>query len=327
MLAPQSFRTEPLGAFRRFASNDLDAARAYIGSVFKPHALRAGRDHRAAQITVNSRGSGLWSVVAFGYGGASVEVDPGALERFYLLQIALRGSSSMRYGATDVALDAPRAVCLAPQRALRGSFHAGTHMLVVRLDRRAVEDHFCLEPGPVVPPLEFEPHIDLRRAPGQRLLHIVRRLLVEAEERDLGEAADIAQLLIPTLSSQQPNRWQSRDRVASPSEAQRLVRRIDAFMHAHLADDLDVTRLAKAAGAAPREVFAAFRIHRKTSPMAHLRELRLERAHHELVSADASSVTDIALRCGFPHLGRFAALYRVQYGRVPSAALRKERIG
>jgi AraC-like DNA-binding protein len=327
VLAPQSFRTEPLGAFRRFASNDLDAARAYIGRVFKPHALRAGRDHRAAHVTVNSRGGGLWSVVAFGYGGASVEVDPGALERFYLLQFALRGSSSMRYGATDVVLDATSAVCLSPQRAMRGSVHPGTHMLVVRLDRRAVEDRLCLEPGPTLPPLEFEPHIDLRRVPGQRLAHIVRRLLAEAEGNDLSEAGDIAELLIATLCSQQPNSWQNRERAASPSEAQRLVRRVDAFMRAHVADDLDVTRLAKAACTTPREVFAAFRINRKTSPMAHLRELRLERAHHELISADAASVTDVALRCGFPHLGRFAALYRARYGRLPSVALRSERIG
>jgi TolB-like protein len=58
--------------------------------------------------------------------------------------------------------------------------------------------------------------------------------------------------------------------------------------------------------------------------MQFLRNLRLERARRDLLRAPASaSVTEIATRHGFDHLGRFAARYVERYGEPPSATLRR----
>jgi TolB-like protein len=57
-------------------------------------------------------------------------------------------------------------------------------------------------------------------------------------------------------------------------------------------------------------------------PMAFLRDLRLGRARQELLRASGgASVTDIARRSGFNHVGRFATQYRARYGESPSATL------
>ncbi|MYW62630.1 helix-turn-helix domain-containing protein [Streptomyces sp. SID8379] len=60
-------------------------------------------------------------------------------------------------------------------------------------------------------------------------------------------------------------------------------------------------------------------------PMAYLRSVRLERAHADLLVADShvTTVSDIAYRWGFGHLGRFAEQYRTKYGQVPSRTLRE----
>ena len=61
------------------------------------------------------------------------------------------------------------------------------------------------------------------------------------------------------------------------------------------------------------------------TPTANLREVRLDRAHHELRSAEPDAgvtVTDTALRCGFGHLPRFAAAYQRKFGLLPSETLR-----
>src|SRR5690606_14311104 len=55
-----------------------------------------------------------------------------------------------------------------------------------------------------------------------------------------------------------------------------------------------------------------------------LRRQRLRAARTMLLDADPtrSSVTEIALRCGFRHLGRFSVEYRQAFGEKPSETLR-----
>lgn len=59
------------------------------------------------------------------------------------------------------------------------------------------------------------------------------------------------------------------------------------------------------------------------SPLERLRRTRMERARHDRVAADPTrtSVTDVAARWGFFHLGRFAQTYKAMYHELPSQTL------
>ena len=60
--------------------------------------------------------------------------------------------------------------------------------------------------------------------------------------------------------------------------------------------------------------------------MSYVRRRRLEQAHDELLRLDPTTgarVTDVALRNGFAHTGRFAAAYRQRFGESPSTTLRR----
>jgi AraC-like DNA-binding protein len=61
------------------------------------------------------------------------------------------------------------------------------------------------------------------------------------------------------------------------------------------------------------------------SPPSYLRLRRMHSVHHTLrsVDPDAVSVSEVARRYGFRDLGRFASSYRVFYGELPSATLRR----
>src|SRR5262249_52673195 len=69
----------------------------------------------------------------------------------------------------------------------------------------------------------------------------------------------------------------------------------------------------------------AFRAVEGITPSQYLSALRLAQARRALLSADsgAETVTDVAMRFGFRELGRFAALYRKNFGESPSATLRR----
>ena len=59
--------------------------------------------------------------------------------------------------------------------------------------------------------------------------------------------------------------------------------------------------------------------------MAFLRARRLERAHTQLSATPQRSVAEVALECGFEHLGRFSGAYRQRFGESPSETLRRAR--
>jgi AraC-like DNA-binding protein/tetratricopeptide (TPR) repeat protein len=84
--------------------------------------------------------------------------------------------------------------------------------------------------------------------------------------------------------------------------------------------------LAALCGVSPRTLQKHFRRFVGSTPRTFLRELRFDRARQGLLSgSDEAQVTGIATRCGFDHLGRFAAEYRRRYGETPSTTLRRAR--
>jgi AraC-like DNA-binding protein len=102
-----------------------------------------------------------------------------------------------------------------------------------------------------------------------------------------------------------------------------IVRRAEEFLDAKLDSVISLAEVATAVGTSTKTLARAFRKQRGMGPMAFVRRRRLEAARRDLAAADplATTVTDIALRYGFAHLGRFAGMYREAFGELPSETL------
>ncbi|ERP95962.1 hypothetical protein Q669_29190 [Labrenzia sp. C1B10] len=88
-----------------------------------------------------------------------------------------------------------------------------------------------------------------------------------------------------------------------------------------MADELPtVTDICKELRVSERTLQYSFREYIGLSPIAYLRALRLNRVRAELANADPQSttVTQVAMRYGFVHLGRFAGDYKRMFGVTPS---------
>jgi AraC-like DNA-binding protein len=104
------------------------------------------------------------------------------------------------------------------------------------------------------------------------------------------------------------------------------IKRVLDLIEADPAVDHSVVDLATAVGGAPRTLQKRFQRTLGKTPRAFMREARLARARQELLGAAAgASVTEIATRCGFTHLGRFAVEHRAHYGEPPSSTLQRRR--
>ena len=84
-----------------------------------------------------------------------------------------------------------------------------------------------------------------------------------------------------------------------------------------------VSWLCEAIGVSERGLQYAFREYVGVSPLAYMRICRLNRVRTVLRESclGETTVTDVAMRFGFLHLGRFAADYRRFFGESPSATL------
>jgi AraC-like DNA-binding protein len=110
------------------------------------------------------------------------------------------------------------------------------------------------------------------------------------------------------------------EHAASTAVAKRAI----DLLHAHPEKPWTIAGLAQATGVSSRALQRSFGRSDLPSPMVYLRRLRLNRAHAELTAGCAGSVTVtmIAGRWGFAHLGRFANQYRQLFGETPSETLR-----
>lgn len=100
-----------------------------------------------------------------------------------------------------------------------------------------------------------------------------------------------------------------------------IVRALD-WVAAHPDAAPDLGSLAAAAGVRPRTLETQFRRHLGSTPLGFVRRVRLARLRRELLDArPGTTVTRVALANGFRELGRFAGVYRRQFGEPPSQTL------
>jgi AraC-like DNA-binding protein/tetratricopeptide (TPR) repeat protein len=105
----------------------------------------------------------------------------------------------------------------------------------------------------------------------------------------------------------------------------RSVRRVLGAMHANIGRRRSISELAGVAGVSSRTLQRQFTSFLGKSPQAMQHEIGLEQARHALLQgALGEKVRNVALRCGFPHFGRFSADYRRRYGEPPSSTLKRQ---
>jgi transcriptional regulator GlxA family with amidase domain len=138
--------------------------------------------------------------------------------------------------------------------------------------------------------------------------------------------ARLEELLITGLLLSHPHNYSEalrrRDRAVAPGDVKRAV----DYIQDHLADGLTLAEIVEQSRVPGRTLFKHFRDFTGVSPMRYLANARFERAREALRQAQpGETVSQIALRHGFTHMGRFALEYRQRFGEPPSMTLGRGR--
>ncbi|MDN4999660.1 AraC family transcriptional regulator [Bradyrhizobium sp. GCM10027634] len=325
-------QAERLAAFARVTTDDVDEAAEQIGRIFCPHDLKP-EGARAAGFSARHNCADFdgFSINYVAYGG-SVSIDPGCLDRFFLVQIPLSGTARIRVGEGEFDAAPDRtASLLSPTIPTRMAW-SDCAQAILLLDRRMVEQRAAALSGSAAGPVEFDPAVDLNTPSGQAVRTSLAELMTLAERLGpSGLMSPIAMadwreaLLDRLLNGLRHGRSDAIRRFSG--QAERLPRALRAARD-HLADNsgepLDLAQLACAAGIGIRALQLGFRRHFGLSISEMLLDLRLAGLHARLAQASPEvSITDIAFDLGFTHLGRMAGAYRAKFGETPSATLRR----
>lgn len=320
----------PLARFERVRTRDVDQTREVVGREFCPHQLTPLDSARRLDTRFHSVRAGNIGLNYLDY-GASVRILPGQLDTFFLVQMPLAGNAEIVCGRERVVTSTSLASVPAPFEDL--SMCWGTHnpQLLVWLDRDGVQQHLAAMLGrPVDKPVRFSLGMDMTDAAVRSWRGVVDLLCHELDHGGRIPTEPLAmreleRLILSQLLLAQPNNY-SQALAAPPSTtAPRVIRLAVDLIEDHASEPLTVDDVAERLGIGVRTLQAGFRRHLDTTPMNHLREVRLRRSRTALMDADpaTTTVTEIAARCGFVHVGRFSTQYRHRFGESPSTTLRR----
>ena len=177
--------------------------------------------------------------------------------------------------------------------------------------------------------ISFETKLDLSTPGGQHLRDTVQYIAtaLDGPLRNLDNPIgldSLKDLLLTNILTLLPNSYSNLIHQRKTSGAvPYYVKRARDYIHAHAHTSITLEALANHAGCGYRTLQVAFTEAFSLSPMAYVTAVRLTYVREELLAAeDGISVTDIASKWGFTHMGRFSQSYQRKFGVRPSETLR-----
>jgi AraC-like DNA-binding protein len=294
--------------------------------------LSSGRD-RTVDAQFQLHHTGGWGIFTVSYGR-----DIGSHLRFegedhrLAFTMATQGRGKLEQGEEEFGYSPHRAVVFTSTSPKKIYHSSDCKLSTLVLERRNISSYCAKLLGrDVVGEVEFETDFDLTSMNGQSWLRLFHYASAEISAphsllRDVPAARQqLEQMLITGFLLS--HRHNYTDALLGPQSAAApfYVKRAEAFIEAHFAEPLSLADIAGHVGVSARSLQNGFQRFRGMTPMAFLRSIRLHHVHRALTIADPaiSSVTEIALVCGFTHLGEFGTLYKRTFGVTPSQTLFK----
>lgn len=302
----------------------LEAAKASISPMHVEFASSRSPFQFCVSATI-AGGLGLRALEQEVKGGFRAFVEP--TRDCYTLEFALEGLTSVQHRRKYFSVShGGCGVITSPNEATEWTdFGNPYRAMSVALDKGAIEAKFrALTGRDQVHGIVFDPLIDTRSPSGRSFLSLISGLYEAVEDNNsildhqLNAAAAEDLIVTSLLTSFDHSHTHLLDlQVASGNS--RALRAAMEYLEAHSEEVLAVDHVANAVGISIRSLQRTFRELKGMSPTQYLREVRLEKARARLSDPYSNeAVTDVALGCGFSHLGAFSVEYKRKYGESPS---------
>lgn len=326
-----SFRpvTPPEAVLARYEicrTNYLEEARQCGEKIFCQNHLSSLDGKGSLNARIFYRNLGGIGIGRMSYGG-NVTIKPGVFDTFALIQMPIRGQEKIELGSKTLLCNPNQGTVINPYAKSVFNHSADTEKLIIRIDRSLLDRHCQQLLGRTLRhTVEFDSSMPLNNEAGARWLRMVSWVYDCMSVDDELSPLMVAQVesgLVTMLLTNQLHSYTDELCADGPSLAPSFVKRVERYIEEHAHEPISIVDMAEHAGVSSRSLFTGFRRYRNTSPMTYLKEIRLRRVNEELqrLSSGSSTVTAVAFRWGFSHLGHFTTDYKRRFGESPSETL------
>ena len=320
--------TDVLSHYELFRTRDRDEARQWGQRVFCDNAL----DYRTSADTdayMYYRQAGSVGLGRMSY-GSEVVISPVDMESFILFQIPVTGSEAITQKGRTVITNSSTGSFINSGEPVTVHHQKGTEKLIVRINRDTLEQYCQQYLGRMLTSaIEFAPVIQTTDNPGLQWMRTLSWAydILSVPDMKLAPIIEkqIEQSVVSLLLHYQPHSFSQEMHREDSDICPAFIRRAKEFIEAHATQAISVTDIAVAAGVSTRSLYSGFRKYSRVSPSQFIKDIRLNLARAQLKEADnnITTVTDIAINCGFNHLGHFTADYKKRFGETPSQTLNR----
>jgi AraC-like DNA-binding protein len=322
-------RYEPLSRFPALRTRDVDELRLRLSGLFSVWEMDLGRgaistfDGRLNHRQLQDLG------LTYARYGSALEVSLSQFD-LYLQGFPVRGYGSCVVDGSEGDVSRDHGIVGGPGADMRIKYSSDFEHLILRIaPQKLIKTLSGLIGRPVDPPLRMANGgaVPEMAAAQLRLVEFVVREL-DRDDATLPELvlAELEQALVVSYLNCNRHNYSHLLEGSARPVAPWQVRLAEEYIEQNWDQPVTVEALALVANASVRSLFYSFRRSRGVSPMAFVRQVRLQRAKEMLTSArPETSVTMVASACGFSNMGHFAKYYYAAFGEHPSATLRASR--
>lgn len=319
----------PLEEYEILHSRDLDEVRERVASFYCPHSLNL----KSARGRLDTR----YHRVSFGYMsfnylsyGADVSVVPGEFKDFYMVEIPLSGSACINYGKNSVRSEASTGAVVSSIQPVSSEWSSDAKRLMVQIDRNFMERYAISILGhPLKSPLDFKLELDLSSGIGCGLQSYVEHITRQINEDNYFNEyhlvrRQVVRTILTMLLNGQTNNYSEEIKAVEMPGAPKQIQRAYDYIMTHYDKDISIDDIINVSGVSARSLFAGFKRYKGVSPMMALKTRRLQAVYDDLKLLGAGeTITQIAYKWGFSHMGNFAKDYKMMFGELPSETIQK----
>jgi AraC-like DNA-binding protein len=327
---------EPLGRFRVARTSDLDEAHVAMESTFLPLRMRLRDTSRSPGLDLRLNATQVGGLtVSYVRMGRDLHVTTGEAENYHV-NLPVSGGTYSRSGRLEFVRSTPqRAAVFMPELPADIDWPGACAQFCLVFPRRTVQQELeAMLDRPLSEPIVFAPAMDVTSGAGRAWLDVLRLIDRQtAFQHGLLDhplaAGHLERLLVEGLLLGQRHNYTEALAEPGGSAAPPSVREAIDLMRSRPEQPWTTAALARSVAVSSRSLQDGFARSIGVPPTRYLRDVRLDRVHEELRTADphTATVSHVAGRWGFLYLSRFAAAYREKFGERPSETLRRRDDG